>query len=350
MKKIRVISLLLVAAIAAASLSGCTQSAGTNTEEVEIEVTDDAETEEEAQEEEPESEAEESDEEEVQETEEPQQEADTEESEEEEPQQEFAVEEKEAVVMYAKRGVNVRKGPSQDYEKIGSLSAGQEITVTGVADTGWYQITYQDQTGYCSNNYLQADKPVIQQAKVSNNTGGTAANETASDTAAKYKAAAGGRDLEAEYRAAMAAGDLELAEKIMGESLAIVTDGRITDAHIPRMDELERNVSASREFINYLNKEREELSLTPLEWDEDMAQTAVERAEEIVDDFSHNKVRNCGGENILSNMSGDVASWYQQFYDSKGHRMNMLADLWTKGAAAYCQVGRKYYVVVMFDM
>ena len=36
--------------------------------------------------------------------------------------------------------------------------------------------------------------------------------------------------------------------------------------------------------------------------------------------------------------------------DSKGHRMNMLADLWTKGAAAYCQVGRKYYVVVMFDM
>lgn len=30
--------------------------------------------------------------------------------------------------------------------------------------------------------------------------------------------------------------------------------------------------------------------------------------------------------------------------------MNMLADLWTKGAAAYCQVGRKYYVVVMFDM
>ena len=244
----------------------------------------------------------------------------------------------------------MRKGPSQDYEKIGSLSEGQEITVTGVADTGWYQITYQDQTGYCSNNYLQADKPVIQQAKVSNNTGGTAANETASDTAAKYKAAAGGRDLEAEYRAAMAAGDLELAEKIMGESLAIVTDGRITDAHIPRMDELERNVSASREFINYLNKEREELGLTPLEWDEDMAQTAVERAEEIVDDFSHNKVRNCGGENILSNMSGDVASWYQQFYDSKGHRMNMLADLWTKGAAAYCQVGRKYYVVVMFDM
>ena len=345
MKKIRVISLLLAAAIAAASLSGCTQSAGVNTEEaIETEATDNIE----AEEEEPE--AEESDEEEVQETEEPEQEADAEESEEEEPQQEFTVEEKEAAIMYAKSGVNVRKGPSQDYEKIGSLSAGQEITVTGVADTGWYQITYQDQTGYCSNNYLQADKPVIQQAKASNNTGGTAAHETASDTAAKYKAVAGGRDLEAEYRAAMAAGDLELAEKIMGESLAIVTDGRITDAHIPRMDELERTVAVSREFINYLNKEREALGLTPLEWDEDMAQTAVERAEEIVDDFSHNKVRNCGGENILSNMSGDVASWYQQFYDSKGRRMNMLADLWTKGAAAYCQVGRKYYVVVMFDM
>lgn len=343
MKKIRVISLLLAAAIAAASLSGCTQSVGVNTEEaIETETTDNIEAEEEEPEAEELEDAEEPEE-------EPQQEVDAEEPE-EEPQQEFTVEEKEAVVMYAKRGVNVRKGPSQDYEKIGSLSAGQEITVTGVADTGWYQITYQDQTGYCSNNYLQADKPMIQQAKASDNTGDAATSETASDTAAKYKAAAGGRDLEAEYRAAMAAGDLELAEKIMGESLAIVTDGRITDAHIPRMDELEHTVAASREFINYLNKEREALGLTPLEWDEDMAQTAVERAEEIVDDFSHNKVRNCGGENILSNMSGDVASWYQQFYDSKGHRMNMLADLWTKGAAAYCQVGRKYYVVVMFDM
>ena len=45
MKKIRVISLLLAAAIAAASLSGCTQSAGVNTEEaIETEATDDADT------------------------------------------------------------------------------------------------------------------------------------------------------------------------------------------------------------------------------------------------------------------------------------------------------------------
>ena len=71
----------------------------------------------------------------------------------------FSVEDLADTTMYAKQTVNVRKGPSADYEQLGSLSSGQEVTVTGIADSGWYRIKYNDEDGYCSNNYLQTEKP-----------------------------------------------------------------------------------------------------------------------------------------------------------------------------------------------
>ncbi|MDE5597128.1 MAG: SH3 domain-containing protein, partial [Lachnospiraceae bacterium] len=46
----------------------------------------------------------------------------------------------EALVMYVVDYVNVRKGPSTDFERIGFLNRDQEITVTGQADTNWYEI------------------------------------------------------------------------------------------------------------------------------------------------------------------------------------------------------------------
>ena len=62
--------------------------------------------------------------------------------------------------MYAKSTVNVRKGPSTDFEKIGSLSAGKQVKVVGQSDqTGWYLIQFDGKEGYVSNSYLQ-DKPV----------------------------------------------------------------------------------------------------------------------------------------------------------------------------------------------
>ena len=48
----------------------------------------------------------------------------------------FSVEDLGDTTMYAKQSVNVRKGPSSDYEQLGSLSSGQEVTVTGIADSG----------------------------------------------------------------------------------------------------------------------------------------------------------------------------------------------------------------------
>lgn len=60
----------------------------------------------------------------------------------------------ETIVMYAAGSVNVRKGPSTDFDRIGALKSGQEVTVTGQADTDWYEIQYGEDTAYVSNKYL----------------------------------------------------------------------------------------------------------------------------------------------------------------------------------------------------
>ena len=64
----------------------------------------------------------------------------------------------EALVMYAVDYVNVRKGPTTDFERIGFLNRGQEIAVTGQADTNWYEILYGEDTAYVSNKYLQSEE------------------------------------------------------------------------------------------------------------------------------------------------------------------------------------------------
>ena len=45
--------------------------------------------------------------------------------------------------MYAKSTVNVRKGPSTDFGKVGSLTTGKQVKVVGKSDqTGWYLIQF----------------------------------------------------------------------------------------------------------------------------------------------------------------------------------------------------------------
>ena len=62
---------------------------------------------------------------------------------------------------FAKSNVNVRALPSTDGEKIGSLSTGDKITVTGKCnETGWYRIKFENSTGYVSDNYLVDENPV----------------------------------------------------------------------------------------------------------------------------------------------------------------------------------------------
>lgn len=61
--------------------------------------------------------------------------------------------------MYTTMSLNVRVGPSTEYDKIGSLSEGKEVAVTGKASTGWYRISFKGGDGYVSGKYLTENRP-----------------------------------------------------------------------------------------------------------------------------------------------------------------------------------------------
>ncbi len=270
----------------------------------------------------------------------------------------FSVEDLGDTTMYAKQSVNVRKGPSSDYEQLGSLSSGQEVTVTGIADSGWYRIKYNDEDGYCSNNYLQTEKPAPKAAASSNSGSASSAGTQVAqaDTGASAPAAASGRDFKAEYDAAMRAGNIDLAKQILEESSGVKMNPGVvggsgsgsgsSSGGSSSSSSSERSVSTSADFVNYLNQKRAEEGLGELSWSDGMASTATERASEIVDNFSHSGARNCQSEIILQSRGSDVSGWYDQFYGSAGHRGAMLGDYDT-AAAAYCKSGGIYYVVVL---
>ena len=70
-------------------------------------------------------------------------------------------------VMYASSAVNIRDMPSVDGQRIGSLSAAQEIAVTGQCnETSWYRVDYNGLIGYISNKYLMTEKPVQEIAEI----------------------------------------------------------------------------------------------------------------------------------------------------------------------------------------
>ena len=54
-------------------------------------------------------------------------------------------------------GLNVRKGPSTNYDIIGSLSYGKEILVTGKVESDWFEISYQGAIGYISAKYVSSE-------------------------------------------------------------------------------------------------------------------------------------------------------------------------------------------------
>ncbi len=65
------------------------------------------------------------------------------------------------VQMYASDTVNVRAGAGTDYDRLGKVAWGTEITVTGVTDNGWYEVLFKDMLGYIRGDYVVADMPGI---------------------------------------------------------------------------------------------------------------------------------------------------------------------------------------------
>ena len=65
--------------------------------------------------------------------------------------------------MYAITNVNIRSEASADSDKLGALSTGESILVTGVtADELWYRVEEGETIGFVSSEYLSLDKPVIE--------------------------------------------------------------------------------------------------------------------------------------------------------------------------------------------
>ena len=54
-------------------------------------------------------------------------------------------------------GLNVRKGPSTSYSKLGSLSKGSKVSVISESN-GWTKILYKEQEAYVSSIYLDSEK------------------------------------------------------------------------------------------------------------------------------------------------------------------------------------------------
>ena len=86
---------------------------------------------------------------------------------------------------YATQSVNVRSGPSTDYDKIGSLSTNQEVQVTGQASTGWYRFTWTDgREAYVSDRYVSDEKVEVAPPASNNSGSGSEASNTGSTSGA----------------------------------------------------------------------------------------------------------------------------------------------------------------------
>ncbi len=91
----------------------------------------------------------------------------------------YEVEEIDPETMYAAQTVNLREGPSTDYNKVGSLGTAQQVTVTGIVESYkgetvlWYQL---DTGAFVNGGYLIDELPPV--AAPSDNTNDSSAPAT----------------------------------------------------------------------------------------------------------------------------------------------------------------------------
>lgn len=83
----------------------------------------------------------------------------------------FQVEDIEPKTMYSTTVLNIRKGPSTDFESVGFLNVNDEVKVTGKCDNGWSRIEYKENNYYVSTKYL-SDKKIELATPVNTNTSG----------------------------------------------------------------------------------------------------------------------------------------------------------------------------------
>ena len=179
--------------------------------------------------------------------------------------------------MYAKSAVNVRNQPSTDGEKVGQLTQGQEVTVTGqCSETGWYQIELNGGKAFVSNNYIVAEKPA-------------AATPTAGNTGSP------------------GSGSGQTAGQ--GAGTAAKTEDTAAEAQL-----------CNSEFVALLNADRQAMGLSTVTANGILDSNALESAKAIVSNYSHDALSRGGAtvENIAEGYS-TVAEVYAAWKSSPGH-------------------------------
>ena len=179
--------------------------------------------------------------------------------------------------MYARSAVNVRNQPSTDGEKVGQLTQGQEVTVTGqCSETGWYQIELNGGKAFVSNNYIVAEKPA-------------AATQTAGNTGSP------------------GSGSGQTAGQ--GAGTAAKTEDTAAEAQL-----------CNSEFVALLNADRQAMGLSTVTANGILDSNALESAKAIVSNYSHDALSRGGAtvENIAEGYS-TVAEVYAAWKSSPGH-------------------------------
>lgn len=226
---------------------------------------------------------------------------------------EYTVQEHSAV-LFVKKAVNVRKGPSTDYEKIGGLGKGEQIQVTGIADTGWYRIQYNDAEAYVAGSYL-VDESTYQAMIAEEEAAALAAQQAAEQVAAEQQAA------------------LEQAaqQQVQAAQQQVQADYRA-------------------QVVAIMNQERANAGVGGINQNSALDAVAQIRAQEIVQSFAHTRPdgSDCftvlgqngiayvtAGENIAAGY-GTPEEVMNGWMSSEGHRANILNG-------SFGQVGIGYY-------
>ncbi|MCD8148459.1 MAG: SH3 domain-containing protein [Clostridiales bacterium] len=259
----------------------------------------------------------------------------------------YTIEDLAETTMYASNAVNVRSEPSAESEKLGALSAAAEVIVNGLTSANWYRISYNDGVAYVSANYLTNEKPTINTASSgassSPNSSETDTNSTessSSDTTLEYE------ELRTQRDTAVAEGRYEDAYAINQQLLALSSGGSSSSTSGSSTSTAIKSTTTSTELFNLVNAQRESEGVVALTWDDSLEQIALQRAEELVEDFSHSQMQTI--ENIHKTTSGNASDWFTAFYNSNGHRITMMSSTYAKTATAVCQYGNWYYVIQVF--
>lgn len=185
-----------------------------------------------------------------------------------------------SATMYAQRSVNVRKGPGTEYDRVGSLTTNQEVAVTGKASTGWYEISYNGEVAYVSNNYLGNEKVVVQPTPAP-----TTPSTPETTTPATPDAGTGGS--------------------------TATTETTYTVYLEPNM-------------LGLVNGHRTANGVPALTWNSAKEQEALDRAKAISANFSH--AGNPANTELISYQMVycDTNGFYENYYNSPAHNQGML--------------------------